>query len=242
MTVPTESGVPARGSLLRVSIDLAEPTLAELALNAKALNDLATFAAALTYSVDARQRHQDIRLVRMSMASPWVSILENLAEHSSPVGYSVTALYAMQQLLKAVMKWQNHRLDIAERELQLEALRNHVRKEVVPELVAAKLDDKREGKQLPHDFDDLVDAVVKGMERPIGDPSAELSSSAAPIEASTARKQDLPEPLTNSVAEHDVPLSPMEWGIRDVPHLGRVLAAEFISPDDSRLRANPNQL
>jgi hypothetical protein len=63
------------------------------------------------------------------MASPWITVLADLAEHSTPIGYGAATLVALQRLLRMVMTWQRHRQDIVEKELQLEDLRSKLQED-----------------------------------------------------------------------------------------------------------------
>lgn len=71
---------------------------------------------------------QSLVIRRMSLSSPWEALLTVAAEKSAPLLYGGAALVALQRLLQMVMEWQRHRLDVAERRLQIEAaqlLRQH---------------------------------------------------------------------------------------------------------------------
>lgn len=56
-----------------------------------------------------------LRVVRTSMASPWVTILGELAKNSAPIGYGLAGVYAFQKVMHLVMEWQNHRQSLIER-------------------------------------------------------------------------------------------------------------------------------
>ena len=71
---------------------------------------------------------QSLVVRRMSLSSPWEALLTVAAEKSAPVLYAGAAMVALQRLLQMVMEWQRHRLDVAERRLQIEVaqlLRQH---------------------------------------------------------------------------------------------------------------------
>ncbi|MFD6073135.1 hypothetical protein [Amycolatopsis lurida] len=53
-----------------------------------------------------------MEIVRTSLASPWVTILADVARTSSPVAYTATGLFALHRLLQMVMTWQRHRIEI----------------------------------------------------------------------------------------------------------------------------------
>jgi hypothetical protein len=59
---------------------------------------------------------------RMSLNSPWEALLTVAAEKSAPLLYAGAVVVALQRLLQMVMEWQRHRLDVADRRLQIEAM------------------------------------------------------------------------------------------------------------------------
>jgi hypothetical protein len=63
-------------------------------------------------------RRGEIQLVRTSLASPWITILADAAQRSAPVGYSISAIFCLQKLLRMVMEWQRHRIEIEERRIE----------------------------------------------------------------------------------------------------------------------------
>lgn len=57
----------------------------------------------------------EIRIVRTSLASPWVTVMADLARSSQPVAYGLTALLGLHRLMRMIMEWQTHRQELAER-------------------------------------------------------------------------------------------------------------------------------
>lgn len=137
MTVVTEKLVGS--SLLYLAIDVGErPTMSEYSRQVNALNILWWHCVALSQVRVPTQRgekppdtyrianpsaapHQvrielerisPLLITRTNMASPWISVLTTLAEKSAPVGYGLTALFALQRLLNMIMDWQRHRVYI----------------------------------------------------------------------------------------------------------------------------------
>jgi hypothetical protein len=66
-------------------------------------------------------RSTELHIVRTSMASPWVTVLSDIAKTSTPAAYGVSALVALHKLMNMVMDWQNHRQSLAERRRALNA-------------------------------------------------------------------------------------------------------------------------
>lgn len=58
----------------------------------------------------------DFQVVRTSMSSPWVTVLADLARNSPPIAYGLSAVFALHKLMDMVVKWQNHRQQLAERQ------------------------------------------------------------------------------------------------------------------------------
>jgi hypothetical protein len=52
---------------------------------------------------------------RMSLASPWEALLTVAAGKSAPVLYLGAAVVALERLMRMLMEWQQHRMDMAER-------------------------------------------------------------------------------------------------------------------------------
>lgn len=62
------------------------------------------------------------RVVRTSLASPWVTILGTLAESSQPIAYGTAGLIGLQRLLTMLMRWQKHRVEIERDRAELRTL------------------------------------------------------------------------------------------------------------------------
>ena len=67
-------------------------------------------------------RRREIRIVRTSMASPWVTVLVEIAENSPPIAYGAGALFGLQRLMRMAMEWQTHRQGLSERRRAAERL------------------------------------------------------------------------------------------------------------------------
>jgi len=71
----------------------------------------------------------ELRIRRMSLDSPWEVLLTVAAERSEPIMYGGAAIVAMDRLLKMLMDWQRHRMDMSERRAGLsgpgEVVREH---------------------------------------------------------------------------------------------------------------------
>jgi hypothetical protein len=55
------------------------------------------------------------KIVRTSVASPWVTILTDAVKNSAPIAYGMGALVTLQRLMQMVMQWQLHRQELSER-------------------------------------------------------------------------------------------------------------------------------
>ncbi|MGW4397280.1 hypothetical protein ACWEHA_18505 [Amycolatopsis nivea] len=155
VTTEAEAGARTGAELLFVSIDLgALPALGALDRNTVALRALTRHARMLVAlpSMPNAERYlyyrqkrvpnrlpsqrgilpapqgwtADLRVVRMSMSSPWQVVLAEVARASSPVAYTGAALFALQQLLKMVMSWQQHRIELARAEVDLQSRRDEL--------------------------------------------------------------------------------------------------------------------
>ena len=135
VTTSTDLGTQTGTRLLYLSADLGNrPRLEDFHRNTAAL---LTFARYATGVVQPRPeslwlppiRQTEVQIVRTSLASPWVSVLADLARNSAPIGYGTASLYALHRVLRLVMTWQQHRLDIAERRLHLDELRHALAEE-----------------------------------------------------------------------------------------------------------------
>ncbi|WP_406641162.1 hypothetical protein [Amycolatopsis sp. WGS_07] len=162
MTIEADAGARTGAELLFVSIDLGTlPTLGALDRNTVALRALTKHARILVALPGVPEAEQfryyqqkrvptrlpqqrgslpprlgwaaDLRVVRMSMASPWQVVLAEVAKASSPVAYTGAALIALQQLLKMVMVWQQHRIELARAEIDLQARRHELALRVMRE-------------------------------------------------------------------------------------------------------------
>jgi hypothetical protein len=60
-----------------------------------------------------------IKIVRTSVASPWVTVLGSATESAMPLGYGLAALFSLERLLNMIKSWQTHRLTMKSRELEL---------------------------------------------------------------------------------------------------------------------------
>ncbi|MET9264080.1 hypothetical protein [Amycolatopsis sp. NPDC004079] len=163
MTIEADSGARTDAELLFVAVDLgALPALEAVERNTVALRALTRQARMLValprmpnaerylyYRQDRAPRRDalwrgaaplseegwaaDLRVARMSMASPWQVVLAEVARASSPVAYGGAALIALQQLLKMVMTWQQHRVELERAELDLQARRHELALRVMRE-------------------------------------------------------------------------------------------------------------
>ncbi|WP_157357342.1 hypothetical protein [Amycolatopsis nigrescens] len=134
MTTTTTS-VKTENALLYLAVDLGDhPGLEDYGRNVDALVTLArhaTFLSVLPIRVeDDAIGHPkavaEIAILRTRMASPWVSVLADLARNSTPIAYGAGTLYALHSLLRLLMSWQRHRLELEEREVQLTVLRRRL--------------------------------------------------------------------------------------------------------------------
>jgi hypothetical protein len=164
MTV--ETGLRTSAQLLYLAIDLdEEPGFGTFAEQVEAVDRLQRHCALLYPTYISPQRRGDdpnpkpparlhyrdesvpasqyeINVIRTSMASPWVTVLTEVAKSSAPVAYGVGALFALQKLMQMVMEWQNHRQALTERreKVDLEAameIVNQHRAEVTPNVIMA---------------------------------------------------------------------------------------------------------
>jgi hypothetical protein len=128
MNAPPQNEVGS--SLLYLAIDLGpRPTMASFGQEVSAVNVLWSHCVRLAVlrnlsggwfhgtSASSEPRYDrtlEFTLVirRTRLESPWVSVLTTLAERSAPVGYGFAALWGLQRLLRMVMDWQRHRLDL----------------------------------------------------------------------------------------------------------------------------------
>jgi hypothetical protein len=99
---------------MAVSGSRHQPT--DLAVMRRTLQDGKRLPEDLPRSLVARASP---RMVRTSMSSPWVSVLGTLAEKSTPIAYTVSVLYSLERLLKMVMNWQRHRVQMQGERLSL---------------------------------------------------------------------------------------------------------------------------
>lgn len=138
MTVSDDVLVRTSSDLLYVSVDLGvNPDLSEFSRNARGLEALGRFALDMNFARGGAPG-ANFPIVRTSLASPWVTVLGDLARASSPIGYGIAGLYGLHRLLNVVMTWQQHRLDIAERTLRLQALSAQLEAEGLRQLEEAK--------------------------------------------------------------------------------------------------------
>lgn len=127
---------PAQGNsddfpLLRLTIDLgSDPTLYEIALNHIFLSNLCDRSGQVYQEVSQplsivepphpsprrlpsssryRRENPSYRVVSSTIASPWVTVLSELASSAPPLAYGLGSLFTLERLLKMVMEWQNHR-------------------------------------------------------------------------------------------------------------------------------------
>ena len=214
VSTPTEAGTSTEALLLYVAIDLGRrPGLEDYGRNVASLMTLARYATVLSTATLARWRPEEdalplarVRVVRTSLASPWISVLGDLARSSAPIGYGVTAVYALHRLLQLVMTWQQHRLDLAERRLQLQQLQtqlllDHTQLAVHPDPATAVLQD---AEPLPPS---LAEALAK--RRTVTEAE------------DTTRETATDSPFLDEVF-------PATEG------LGEILAAEMVDPQDPR--------
>jgi hypothetical protein len=143
VTTSTEAGARTAAQLLYVSVDLGpQPSLEDFERNVAAPLTLARYARFISegFVVTTREGMLEappvlpdapLRVVRTTLASPWISVLADVARNSTPVGYGAAALVALQRLLTMVMTWQRHRQDIAEKQVQLDQLRARLKEENV---------------------------------------------------------------------------------------------------------------
>ncbi|WP_134662010.1 MULTISPECIES: hypothetical protein [unclassified Amycolatopsis] len=129
MTTLTDTSARTGTELLYLRVNLGNrPSLEAFNDNLSALLTLGRFAGQLVppYSAGERltaARADRLTVVRTSLASPWVTVLSELARNSAPIGYGTATLIALHRLLNLVMRWQKHRQDVAEREVHIEQLR-----------------------------------------------------------------------------------------------------------------------
>ncbi|MFB9930136.1 hypothetical protein ACFORO_16735 [Amycolatopsis halotolerans] len=129
MTTLTDTSAQTGTELLYLSVDLGNrPSLEAFNSNLSALLTLGRFAVQMEPSYPERERLTATRadrltVVRTSLASPWVTVLSELARNSGPLAYGTATLIALHRLLNLVMRWQKHRQDVAEREVHIEQLR-----------------------------------------------------------------------------------------------------------------------
>ncbi|WP_143267183.1 hypothetical protein [Amycolatopsis thailandensis] len=208
MTVAIDTRAGTNVELLYLTVDLGErPLLNTVSANAAALSTLAAYASNLTSSaLPERWSHESgLRIVRTSLASPWVTVISDLAANSRPLGYGVAGLYGLHRLLQIVMNWQNHRADLAERHLHLEALRDAMLRESVL---------KR-----PESF---------GSEsRSTGEQSAVSFTHAGPVTGE-------PEPGQPYDSQADEAQQHLDSATAAGQELGQITAVEMIAPDDPR--------
>jgi hypothetical protein len=82
--------------------------------------------------------HVDIsgyRVIRTSMASPWITVLGDIANTSKPVAYSIAGLFGLHKLMNMIMEWQNHREAIRERRQKPDLMSIEAGKRVVEEFL-----------------------------------------------------------------------------------------------------------
>ncbi|WP_020673345.1 hypothetical protein [Amycolatopsis nigrescens] len=127
---------PDQPTRLYLSVDLGRrPSMDRYGRNVAALLTLARYAtfsvlpAPLPWSAQAPLPEAELKIERTSLASPWVSVLADLARNSAPLGYGAAALYSLHRLLHLVMTWQKHRQSIAAGALHLERLRSGMHEE-----------------------------------------------------------------------------------------------------------------
>ncbi|WP_125783501.1 hypothetical protein [Amycolatopsis sp. WAC 01375] len=222
MTTSAETSTTTGAELLYLSVDLGEqPSLEDYERNVTALLILARYATAITplrigdSPTGGALPSAQVRVVRTSLASPWLTVLGDLARTSAPVGYGVTALYALHRLLELIMTWQRHRQDIAERDLQLKDLH----------------------RQLLHDRLERVSRLYtesSGTESPRPEPT--------PKDLYRLRRWQAPDE-NNPTSEEKAGAEDDPLGDRN-PHLetvnqaandlGEIKTVELIPPDDSR--------
>lgn len=116
----TELDTRLRSDLLYLSIDMPKsPTYEQFA------DQVALLKPIVAYSVEViplrasylgeRLSLGGLRIVRTSMASPWVTVLTELTETSAPMAYGVGVLFSLHKLMVMVMEWQNHQQSLKER-------------------------------------------------------------------------------------------------------------------------------
>ncbi len=61
-------------------------------------------------------RHSGLKVVRTSMASPWVTVLSDVAANSKPILYGGSVILGLHTILNMVIKWRAHVADIRDRD------------------------------------------------------------------------------------------------------------------------------
>ncbi|WP_132120525.1 hypothetical protein [Actinocrispum wychmicini] len=129
----TAPGVQTAAQLLYVAIDLGQvPEYAYFQRQVDALGALQRYCVAIkppealldTGGLEGRERwdyllrptlQERIAIVRTSMASPWETVLVQLAANSQPITVGLGALIGLHKLMRMVMEWQTFRQDLKER-------------------------------------------------------------------------------------------------------------------------------
>lgn len=129
----TATGTQTAAQLLYVAIDLGQtPPYADFQKQIEAFGALQRYCIAIKPSevlidpdyLEGRLRwdymlrptlDERIAVVRTSMASPWETVLVQLAANSQPVAVGIGALLGLHKLMRMIMEWQTFRQDMKER-------------------------------------------------------------------------------------------------------------------------------
>jgi hypothetical protein len=126
-------GARNRSDLLYLAIDMpGTPTFGQFANEVSDLNTMVRYCfhvirrepphtSPTTDAVERRSPRrsgaEELVVVRTSMASPWVTVLGDVARNSAPIAYGMSVLYGLHKLMNMIMEWQTHKQNLSERRM-----------------------------------------------------------------------------------------------------------------------------